>query len=375
MPSHRSIPTLFELESAFHAAAHARREDADGHTGSLYDYLAGVGALVFRGLSARERDHARKIYLSGAKDAELDRRVLSRRGVTRNADQRGTGIAYMTRVGTAGTTIWRWTRILVSLEGQDPIIVRASSDYTVLPGVTSIPLPVEQEISGLSADISVIAVQCRRLELLDLLEDTWTITKLVCTAGQAYEKDEAYLARANDTVLEERVGYESAIEHACRDAGASRVALFRSDYTGIDTGINNVIVGDAGGETPDAILLACRLALARVAILGVNAQALPMTRQQVELAVDVELWQPTSNPRESEIEAANAIIDYFQNRHNPFVWKYSAVEAAALKGLSNVHTIAVSGTEEPVLATLFTPPVVEWEACAWNITVQITVAA
>src|SRR3989304_3124963 len=91
---------------------------------------------------SRERPHSRNIYLSGAKGAALHQRVLSRRGVTRNADQRGTGIAYLTRVGTAGTTIWRWTRILVSLDGQDPIIVRASSDYTVLPGVTSIPLPI-----------------------------------------------------------------------------------------------------------------------------------------------------------------------------------------------------------------------------------------
>ena len=375
MPSHRPLPTLSEFDSAFHAAVHARREDSDGHTGALYDYLGGVGALVFRGISARERDHARKIYLSGAKGADLDQRVLSRRGVTRNADQRGTGIAYMTRVGTAGTTIWRWTRILVSLEGQDPIIVRASSDYTVLPGVTSIPLPVEQEISGLSADISVVAVQCKRLELLDLLEESWTVTKLVCTAGQAYEKDEDYLARADDTVLEARVGYESAIEKACKDAGASRVALFRSDYTGDDTGINNVIVGDAGGETPDALLLACRLALSGVSMVGANVQALPMTRQQVELAVSAELWQPMANQRSAEIEAANAILDYFKNRENPFVWKYSAIEAAALRGLSDVHTISVSGTAEPVLATLFTPPVVEWEACAWKVIVTITVAA
>jgi hypothetical protein len=240
--------------------------------------------------------------------------------------------------------------------------------------VTSIPLPVEQELSGLSADISVVSVQCKRLELLDLLEESWTVTKLVCTAGQAYEKDEDYLARADDTVLEARVGYDSAIKQACKDAGAARVVLFRSDYTGVDTGINNVVVGDAGGETTATLLDECRFALARVSMLGANVQALPMTRQQVELAVNVELWQPMANQRAAEIEASNAIIDYFQNRDNPFVWKYSAIEAAALKGLSDVHTIAVSGTAEPVLETLFTPPVIEWEACAWKVVVKLTVA-
>lgn len=375
MPSHRDLPTLSDLEAYFHAAVHARRDDADGHTGALYDYMAGVGALVFRGIAARERDHARKIYLSGAKGSELDIRAVSRLGVARNFDQRGTGIAYMTRSGTAGTTIWRWTRIVVALEGQDPIIVRSSGNFTVLPGQTSIELPIEQEVSGLSAAMSMLAIECRQLALLDLLEDSWTISKIVCSAGQAYEKDELYLARATDSVMEQRVGYTEAIEHSCKDAGAAAPALFRSDYTGTDTGINNVLVGDAGGFTPAALLDACRIALAESAMLGINAQALPIARQQVELVIDIELWQTIANPVEAAIAIRNAVVDYFKTRENPFIWKYSAVQSAALKVLTDVHTVTVSGTPEPLLTTLFIPPVVEWEACVHNIDVNITVAA
>jgi len=377
LPSDRELPTLDDLRAVFRGAVASRElgECADTHTGAIYDCMAGMGAMVWRAIAERDQAAFRTVYLDGAKEDYLDVRALSRLGATRIESVPGTGEVWIERAGLTEGTIWKGTRIALSIAGGEIQYFEASSDYEVLANVVEVKLPIQQATAGQCGEVDLSESECTILRIDDPLWDTWNVTYIACSAGTVYEQDRDYLARGRADVLDARVGFPSAIEQACRDAGAARVVLFAPDFGGIDTGLSNVVVGDSGGSTPDGLLSACRLALAQTAILGVNAQILPMTRQAVAIQITVSLWTATAEQAQIASDVRSSVLAYFETRQNPFLWTYSGIRTAAFKALRNVHEIVVTGTAEPSEATLLVAPVIEWEALESGIVVLLELAA
>lgn len=379
LASSRPIPSLDELRAAFRGAVAARElgQTADGHDGQIFDCASGMGALVWRAVAERDQECFRQVYLDGARGADLDLRAASRLQATRVGAVAGTGTARLRRTAaTAGAGyIWKGTRILLSADGKDRLWFEVASDFRVgAADLVAYPSIVQSE-AGQCGAVNLEAADCSILRVEDLLWDnTWTVEVLQCSAGTTYEEDHAFLARARSAILDARVGYPATIESACRAAGATLVALFPSDITGTDTGINNVVVGDSGGTTPDSLLRACRFAVARTAIWGVNAQVLPIARLQASIEIAVTLLSAPVDPGAIRRDVQRAVVGYFGARQNPFLWSRDGVRSAALRVLRDVYDVTVAGDTPPSVATFMTSPVVQWEARESAVRVSVELA-
>src|ERR1700722_10391159 len=144
MPSPRALPTIDELTSAFHASVRARRDKrADGRAGSVYDYIAGLSAILWSRQAQRDQDLFRAISFDDAQADDLTLRAEDLFGIARTLDTFGQGFATLARPSAAAKdgTIWTGTRFRVagSLAGsvayaaREDVPVQATDLYAVVP--------------------------------------------------------------------------------------------------------------------------------------------------------------------------------------------------------------------------------------------------
>ena len=361
MPAQEALPTLDALRAGYHAEVKARRRYADSHTGSLHDHWAGPAAMLMNQQTARDRRNWRKTYFNTAEGSALDTYVDRRFGKSRIELQRSDGTANLTRPSAAAGagTIWRGTRIAVSRGGTEALrYYRATADTPVAAAAVVATVPVESETEGAGFDVGEdLAIQFVADPLWD---STWAVLRVRTSGGVDRETASELNARIRDEAWAERPGYPEAIEAACRAAGAVTVTLFQSDYLGaaLDFGLNRVYVGDAGYSTSAELLRDCREAMAAAAMAGTNVQVLAMANTPLTFAITITLWDSPDRVDQGQMKrvAADAVVEYFQSRENPFVWRSDGVRAAVQRSLRGrgVQSVTVTGSQaEPVLSTLF----------------------
>lgn len=379
MPSSKPLPSIRQLLRAFYGEIAARREDADTHDGAMYDHLAGVGAILWRRVAERDLEEFRSVYFGMARNNRLDTLIERRFSRSRVQLTRGQGTMVVIRASTAagGGTFWRGTRIAIGDGSASPLRFYLVASDTYVQGTdTYAEIPVEAAKRGPDGAVSVGAGDVRILRVEDPLWDiTWEVDSVEVAPGTAREKDHEYRSNALQERLDARVGYTKRITDAMQAAGAAQVVLFRSDYFGAayDYGLNRVYVGDQSGETTEALLKACRLAMPTVGMAGANLQALPMSN--TVLTVDLELTvdrTPTNAARLASYAKA-AIVEYFATRENPFVWRADAVTAAAMRAVQGtLDSTLTTSAPEPTLTDLFnTPPLTRYRVESYSVNVTV----
>jgi hypothetical protein len=245
-------------------------------------------------------------------------------------------------------------------------------------------VPVRAADVGPASQINVLRSEVSALQFEDALWDnTWTVDALVCSAGTSYEKDDAYRARARQEEKDRRVGYPTAIMQAMKDAGASVVALFPSDYLGgftlglnPDCGLNRIYVGDDNYNASAALLRACRMAVRSVCVGGTGVQVLPMALTSLSATIELKFWTVPEqfDAISAKADAAAAVVEYFRTRENPFIWQSSGIRARLYNAVPNVQAITLTmSSPEPVLATMFqTVPLPRYVLDASRVTVNLT---
>ncbi len=261
--------------------------EADLTRGSDYDSILGPSAVIWTREDRRDQDLFDSTKFHTAKGDDLTFLVKQRYGIDRLLDTNGTGTAVLSRptAGTAGT-VWRGTRITIF--GGSPKYYRTTEDVAVTTAEASVTVDIEAILPGPGSKAS----ETSDLRLDDSLWDaTWTVSSLECSDGSTYEQASDLIARVRKTRLDQRVGHVKAIEAVCKSAGASQVAVFRSDYGGAagDGGLNVIYVGDLGYQGSAALQRACFIALREARVLGDHMQVLQMTRTVLNPSIDVYL--------------------------------------------------------------------------------------
>lgn len=378
------MPSLDDYLSAYSQTVRARRTAADVHRGSRYDLLGGVAAVLFTRVSTRDRDAFRATYFDTGQDTELDELAAKRFGdvPSRVLATKGQGTANLRRpnaVAGAGT-ILAGTRIAVIQDGAAPATFLEVAQDTLV-GATALDanlVPVQRVEAGASTALSLTAQEVLQLRIDDpLWDNTWQVLSVSCASGTERERDADYRARIKAARTDARLGYPKRITLAMTNAGATRVALFASDYLGsaADNGLNRICVGDTSYQSSPDLLLACRLATYDVCVLGTAAQVIPMTRQALSINVVVELWDFMDHVARDLLEAdvASSLLNYFSGRQNPFVWRTDAMEGIALKATrQQAQSVTITPSDpEPTLATLFDSiPLVAWSLDPRQITIS-----
>ncbi len=299
MPSTRDLPTIPELVSAFHAGVRGTREKrADGHSGAVYDYIAGPSAILWNQEAQYTRDLFRSRYFDSAEGSDLTDRGRARFQIERILDTAGTGFATLTRASAAAgaDTAWAGTRIRVPFfsgrTSSEAYAIAADYPIGATQTVAIVPIRATRTGEGVAVDTTVTHATP---QLDDTLSDTtWRATHLVCSDGTTFESAEVYRARVRQSQLDNRVGYAKQIIQACRDVGATNVALFRSDYGGDDLGINACYVGDAGFSADLDLIRRVTVKLESVRVAGADLQVGGMDARRLRPSLIVNLWQDPS---------------------------------------------------------------------------------
>jgi hypothetical protein len=380
LPSPQPLPSIPELLRAFEGEVAGRRVDADSHRGGIYDLLSGVGALIFRRQAERDASEFRRAYFSTAEDEALDVICEQRFGRSRVLGTAGVGTAVLVRAtASAGAgTVLEGTRILVGSGGAaEPCWYRVTADTPMAATGLTVVAPVEAVEIGRGSFVHGTRNSLSVLRLEDPLWDaSLYVDSITCGDGTEREEDHDLQAAVRQERVDARVGYSKAIERACREAGAAEVVLFPGNYLGdaVDYGLNRVYVADGSHETPAALLVACRKAIAGVAMGGAAVQVLPVTTVVLQLDLTIELWSAPSNPRALGEFAVAAAVEYFATRENPFVWQEAGVKGAVMRAIQGVRSITLTpSVAAPTLATLFSAnplPRYHVEACTVRASVE-----
>lgn len=369
MPSSKPLPTVKDLEQAFHAAVGSERKTEDAHDGSFYDRLSGLGALTMRRIAERDQSEARAIFFDTAADDQLDFYIEQRFGVDaeRARDTAGPGVAQFTRSSGIAGKFLKGTRIAVGRGGSDaPRYWLVASDTLVGTDLRA-SVPIVAGVTGPDGQISLSAGQVPVFGLADpLWDNSWQLVQIDCDPGTLRQKDATVRATIRQARIDGRPGYETAIIKAMTAAGASTVALYAGDFLGSesDVGLNRIYVGDGSYESPLALLTACRLAVSGVCVAGTSVQVLPMTNSLIYVKATVKLWASPErlNQVQAKADAAAAVVEYFARRDNAFLWSAAAIRSAVMKAVPNVHSVTIAAStdaaglspvSEPTLATLF----------------------
>jgi hypothetical protein len=111
------------------------------------------------------------------------------------------------------------------------------------------------------------------------------------------------------------------------------VALFASDWTGSDYGINHCFVADSGFTTPADLLTDCRIAVDGVRVLGADLFVFGMQNVPLSLTITLSVWDVTKARAAlylSEL-AKSAVVDFFSAHSNAFYWTAAAIRGAVFK--------------------------------------------
>lgn len=368
MPSAQPLPTVPELEQAFHAAVGSERKTEDAHLGSIYDRMSGIGALTMRRIAERDQSEARAIFFDTATDDKLDSYIEQRFGASRDQDAPGSGVAQFSRSSGVAGKFLKGTRIAVGRGGSEaPRYWLVSADTSVGTDVLA-SVPIVAGVNGPAGQISLSAGQVSVFGLADpLWDNSWQLTQLDCAPGTVRQTDPTVRATIRQARFDARPGFETAILNAMVAAGASVVAMYASDFlspTVPDVGLNRIYVGDGSYSSPLALLNACRLAIPGVAVAGTSVQVLPMRDALFFVRAAVKLWATPErfNQIQAQADAAASVVEYFARRDNAFLWSAAAIRAAVMKAVPNVHSVTVTAftdsgmvtpVVEPAVATLF----------------------
>lgn len=367
MSSDLELPTIVELLDVFGAEVRASRfAIADVRRGALYDVAAGMGALLWARMAGRDRDLFRVCYFDGASGADLEARIAAFGGPDRVESTRGAGHAILRRATTAAGAgiVLQGSRLSVSGIGTLlPRVYLVTADTSVAAGDLAVPVEVMAEQYGSGVEIDTSALAIPKLDLLDAQWDTtWTVERIVCADGTDRESDSDYLARYRRDKIDRRKGYATAITDACKAAGAGQVALFESDHISPDTGINRCFVGDSGFESTEDLLRRCRLAVDSARVCGCDLTVFGMTRTLCTFDLTLHMWDdPGRYNRDAiSIEAANAVMRYFDGSANPYVYRFDGIRGELARSVPDLQSVTVnSGPADTTVSSILASAVLE----------------
>jgi hypothetical protein len=360
MPSQEDVPSTQALLNAYDGEITAlHRSQADVHRGSGYDIHGGVAGVLFHRQGLRDRDGFRATYFDTAENDDADTLIVARYGTARVDATRGTGTAALERPNASGGagTFYKGTRFsVISHSGMPPLTFQVSSDTAIGASATQARVPIETIKAGASQAVSAAVGNDGFIIEDPVWDNNWRVTTLDCGAGTARESTDAYKARAKALRQSQRKGYVEAITEACEAAGASEVALFPSDWTGADHGVNHCFVADAGFTTPASLLTACRIAVDSARVLGADLFVFGMTNTPLTISLTLQVWDPEKTRSSQYLTelAQAAVVDYFASRENAFYWTAAAIRGAVLRQIrGDLQDVLVSSSlSEPDRATM-----------------------
>lgn len=356
MPSQQDIPSTAQILAAARAEIAAiERPAADLHSGSFDDIQCGVGAILFHRQAIQDRDNFRAVYFDTASGLDADALIRGRYGVlaARIPDLPGTGAASLARAAAAagGGTFRKGTRlsVLPNEKGGPSQSFEVSSDTTIGASALTAIVPIR---SIALANAPVSATRSTNVLTIDdpTWDDSWVVTTLDCGAGTLKEDDPTYKARIKATRLAQRKGYAKSISDACKSVGAAEVALFPSDWSGVDTGINHCFVADASFVTTPSLLHDCRVVVDSWRVLGADLFVFGMTATPLALRVAVQVWNVEQVRSSDDIStrAIAAAVDFFAGSTSQFYWTKTAIESAIMRQLrGDAQSVTVSAFDLP----------------------------
>jgi hypothetical protein len=300
MPSQLPIPSLGEWVGTFHRGVKGKRDKReDGHSGAAYDYIAGTTAM----LMAREAHYIRDLFRAGyfdqAEGEDLTELVAQRYKIQRILDAPGPGTATLRRASAAADTglpqtfrtIWKGTRILVSSPGGSSAAYAVAEDTPVAAGALYVAgLPIEATKTGLGSAVDTST--SGQVATFDdpLWDPSWAVTNVRCDDGTVFEKAPAFRARVLGTLQANRPGYATGIVNACVDIGAANVAVFGTNFGGLDLHSCATFVGDPGFMGSPALVKAAKVQLEAWRMLGAEMHIGAMALASLSVGATVQLY-------------------------------------------------------------------------------------
>lgn len=281
-------PTIRDLLEIAGSAIRGVDANADLLRGADYEALVGPSAIIWSREAQRDTDLFNAVNFNTAVGDDLTQLIYRRYDKDRSLDTYGSGAVRITRPsGGIAETIWTGTRL--TLAGGTGRTYRVTEDVPVSSTDTQAVLPVEATVIG-----SGVAVRAYRPPMTfdDALQDSaWTVDSADIADGTDFEDAAAFRARVRTERLAARVGQASAIDAACRAAGAGNVVIFRSDYAGdaYDYGLNYCYVGTLGHTSTPELVKACALALRATRVAGDNMQVLQLGQASLDVKATVYL--------------------------------------------------------------------------------------
>lgn len=355
MPSQLSLPSISDhLRVGKRAIVSQRRLFADDRSGSVYDLLMGTAAMAWAREASADRDKFRAIYFTTAEGDDLTTFVQQRFGIARVLDTYGQGSATFVRASAAGGagTIYAGTQVQISSATGGATVYQVTTDTAVGATQLAVQVPIQATTYGLGT-----AITGGTGPVIDpLWDNSFVVTGLYCKNGTTYESAAEFRARVTQTLLDQRPGYPTLIFSTLQAAGAAQVLLFPSNYQGTDHGINCAYVGDAGFNSTQALIIACRLAVESCRVLGADLQVLGMQTTALPITLAVSLWDDPSKFDQNSLisNVASGVMQYFASMQNAFAYKIDGIRGAAMRvsqAIQNVNVISVNGVSPPVDAT------------------------
>ncbi len=336
MPSALPLPTIEELERAFHDGAKSLDKRSDGRVGAVFDHFAGLGAMFFAREAQADQDLFRATYFEHADGADLTELVQVRDGIARLQDAYGTGTAFISRASAAAGagTVWAGTRFVLTASASGERRVYACTTDTAI-GATPLAstIPVRAAIPGREGAIDADTSRNLRRTIDDPLWDTsWSFDSVACDEGTTFEPADPFRARVRQTRKDARAGYRKSIIDAAIAVGAANVALFAGDYAGAayDHGLNVCYVGDSSYVGSAALVGDVLIALESWRVLGAPIQVLPMASGVLSIDATVRLWSDPGGLPVVELRSAltSALVNYFGGREGGFAYRLDAMAGA-----------------------------------------------
>jgi len=304
MPSQLPVIPISALVAAFHRGVKGKRDKrADDHTGSAYDYIAGTSAMLLARMSTFTRDLFRADYFDQAESDDLTALVAGRYQIPRILDTYGPGTATLLRPNAAADaglsqterTLWEGTRVIIQSQTTSGLVYAVAADTPIASGALYVAgLPIRAVAPGLGAAINT-AVTGQRAALGDPTWDpSWQVGNVTCADGTVFEQAADFRARVRALVLASQPGYETAIVNAAVAAGAVNVAVFGTNYGGIDLHSCATYIGDAGFGATLALVNATKVGLERSRMLGAEMLIAPMAPAPLPIAAVIQLYDDPS---------------------------------------------------------------------------------
>lgn len=362
MPSQLARPNVHELVAAFHRTVKAKRDArADGHTGSAYDYIAGVSGILLARESMFIRDCFREIYFSEAEGDALTNYVAQRYQIDRALDTFGTGTATIARPSSAagGDTIFEGTRIKVQVSATEAHFYAVAADTPVRASALYVAgLPIRATFTGTGAAIKASGGEPPCTFEDPIWDPSWAVTSLQCADGTDYEKASDFRARTAATLLANLPGSTLAIQNACFAAGAANVQVFGTNFGGTDLHAAAVYVGDPSFNATTSLVRACELALEGVRMLGVEGPMPgPMAPAPLSIAATVQLYDDPSKFELATLSTAlaNAIGGMF-GPTGAYGYDIDALFGAAVEVSDAIQDVTFTSPSSSVGLLVGSPP-------------------